>query len=168
MPLDHYEHGDPYAHSRGGSDYYGSGRSSYGAPDTDKQHLNTLSIFYFVLAGLVAFGSIFTLLWLALMAIGFANAKNSANGPPPEAGLICLGFLGVLLAFQWFWAYMLYKCGSALREYRSRTFAFTIAILACVINGVPGMILGIFTIIVLNRPSVQALFAEKQTRWGEY
>src|SRR5438270_12553263 len=95
-----YQHGDPYAHARRG-EFFGGGRYSRDG-DQDEQHLKLLSIFYYILAGMNAVAGLIWVLYLVLVLFMFASAQNSTNGgPPPEAGLVCFGFILVALLAQW-------------------------------------------------------------------
>jgi hypothetical protein len=80
------------------------------------------------------------------------------KGPPPELGIIFLvgGLLAVAIAEGF--ALGVVVAGRSLARYKRYTFCFVMSILLC-ISGVPGVILGVFTIIVLVRDSVKELFA---------
>jgi hypothetical protein len=122
-------------------------------------------IFHYVAAGLAALGGCFPLIYL-VMGIAFVN--GSIPMPPPSPGgptppdissfgwiFIGIGALGSLLG--WAFAVLTFIAGKRLSERRSWTFVFVMACIQCI--AVPlGTALGIFTIIVMQRPSVKALF----------
>jgi len=96
---------------------------------------------------------------------GMIIAGNSPFGTVPPSGgpdmqmfgwmMVIMGGLFVLLG--WTFAVMLILTGRWLSARKNHTFCFVIACLQCV--SVPiGTVLGVFTILVLIRPSVKALF----------
>ena len=127
----------------------------------DQEHLKLLSISYLVSAGMSAFFSLFGLMY-AFMGVfitaAIAHAPSAhGEGPPPELGLIfgLFGF-GMFLVMMTLGAlkFLAYR---RLKQRRSRIFCMVVAGLSCL--GVPyGTLLGVFTFIVLARPSVVRLF----------
>jgi hypothetical protein len=70
-------------------------------------------------------------------------------------GLVVL-FIGLSITFLTYWA------GRCIRDRRHRTFCVIVACLSCL--HVPfGTAIGVCTLIVLGRPSVQALFEAPPT-----
>jgi hypothetical protein len=127
----------------------------------DREHLNLLSIFYFILAGLQLFGVFFGLLYAVIggvvLTVGaVAEAQEGIAAVIVGAVFIVLGVVALVLGLAY--AYLLYLTGRSLRDCRRRTLCFVVAILLCVLGGIIGIVLGIFTIIVLSRESVQELF----------
>lgn len=131
--------------------------------DRDRDHLNILGIIYYVNAGTIAFVSLFGLLYA-----GFGVLMLTGTLPGPEAGnggqeaqiigtmLAVIGFgataLGLALAL------LSYLAGRWLRAGQHPTFCFVVAIIN-LLNMPYGTLLGIFTIIVLGRPRVKAIFS---------
>jgi len=128
----------------------------------DTEHLKILSICHYVLAGLCLIPFLYGLFYM-IMGIFFgaiiASAPNQPkNGPPPAlfSGIfVVIGLIisGISLAF----GLLLFKAGRNLSKHVSYTFCLVIACIACLFMPF-GTILGIFTIIVLMRDSVKALF----------
>lgn len=129
----------------------------------DLEHLKILSICFYVLAGLCLFPVLFGLIY-AIMGIFFSAAIMSADmpnrpGDPPAAifggffivfgGAFVVGFLTLGL--------LILKAGRNLSKKEGYTFAFVIACIICLWMPL-GTILGVFTIIVLMRDSVKAIF----------
>jgi hypothetical protein len=79
-------------------------------------------------------------------------------------GIVLTVFGGVLALMGWVFAFLVFLAGRKLASHRSRTFCIVIAALCCIL--VPlGTLLGVFTLVVLSRQSVQALFdAPEQMR----
>jgi hypothetical protein len=123
----------------------------------DRDHLNLLSSFYWVFFGFECFG-LLVLPLEAIFFIGiFSTAPSGPNGPPPELGYIMAGFMGVMWFFILAVAICLGLTAHWLRKRTHRTFCFIVACILC-INVPLGTILGVFTILVLQRPSVKELF----------
>lgn len=129
----------------------------------DIDHLNLLSIFHFVAAGLAVFGMLFLMAHFAFMHFIFSNPalwQNQKQQPPPE--LIFAVFKvfyvlggGVLVAML----ILNLLSGLFLRERRHRTFSLVVAAINCL--QVPlGTVLGVFTIVVLVKDSVRELYEE--------
>ena len=125
----------------------------------DLEHLKILAICFYVKAGLLTLtGLIFTIYIFVGAAFMSIDIPHKANEPDPALigglsivfGLVFVIFFGVL-AFLAFWA------GRSLAKHKNHTFAIVIAALMCLSMPL-GTILGIFTIIVLTRDSVKALF----------
>ena len=130
--------------------------------DQDREHLRLLAIFYYIWAGVQALGG---LVGLAFIGVGAFIASSpqvaQANNPPPPwfgalfAGIGALVFVSVegMAALSFF-------TGRFLARRQHHTFCVVISALNCM--SLPlGTALGIFGILVLQRPSVKALFAGK-------
>jgi hypothetical protein len=135
----------------------------------DEEHLRLLRIGYFVMAGLKAFGALFGLLYAGMGLSVFALAKSAVprpgQEPPPEfVGWI---FAGFGLGFFAFFAVMSVLCflvARRLRQRRSRVLCLVVAAIDCI--SIPfGTLLGIFTFVVLARPTVMRMF-EKNSSGG--
>jgi len=129
--------------------------------DKDTEHLRLLSLFYYVNAGINALFSCLGLIYLVLGAVFLAYPGpfgTDVNAPPAFLGyifmLIGAAFLLVGLAFSACLAFT----GRFLSQRRHRVFCLVIAGINCLFLPY-GTILGIFTFMVLMRPSAQALFA---------
>ncbi len=128
----------------------------------DKDHLRLLSIFYFISAGLSGFFALFPLLY-AVMGLAFLSIpdqlQHAADNPPPAMfGWILFGFGTGLTILLLIFAAAKLLAGFAIRKRRHRVFVLVVAGFSCL--SIPyGTLLGIFSFIVLGRPSVAALFA---------
>jgi hypothetical protein len=129
----------------------------------DKEHLRLLAIFHYVVAGLAALFSFFPLLYTTVGAIFIFAARHGTpkpgEEPPPE-------FIGWILAIV---GSLLFLLGVAIaiciliagRSLAKRTCYWLALVVACIeCLFIPfGTILGVFTIVVLSRESVKALFS---------
>jgi len=129
----------------------------------DDDHLRLLSAFHFVMAGLSVLGLLFIVAHYAVMSSVFGNPemwKTNKGGPPPQE---------FWWAFQWM--YLLlgglivaggvvnFLSGKYLRVKKNRMFCMIVAGVNC-LNMPLGMILGVFTFVVLLRPSVRVEYGE--------
>ena len=132
----------------------------------DLEHLRLLSIFHYVVAGLTALFACFPVFYL-IFGLVMLIAPPTANGPHGHASdIVVMRFMGAafvivaLLAILagWSLAVCVLFAGQFLGRHRHYTFCLVIAALLCIITPF-GTVLGVFTIIVLMRPSVKLLFA---------
>jgi hypothetical protein len=130
--------------------------------ETDKSQLGMLSLIYYILAALNAISTVMGFLitvGFGIFFVAFAGAGPAdAPGLPTTMGAILIGVGVFVLLVGGVWAYLMYLTARSLKERKRRMLCF---IIACVLlPSFPlGTILGIFTIIVLRRPTVQELFA---------
>ena len=135
--------------------------------DRDSEQLNLLAIFHYVVAGLAAIFSFFPLLYTAVGVIFIFAARHGTAKPgeelPPEFFNWIFAVLGLLLFVIGIAAAIcILIAGRCLSRPRCYSFALVMACVECLF--IPfGTILGVFTIIVLLRESVKALFAATQT-----
>jgi hypothetical protein len=124
----------------------------------DEEHLRLLAIFHYVLAGFHVFGGCFPLIYVvlgvAMMTGGFDGGRNP---PPPMMGFFFAVFGAAITLFLWGFAFLKVLTGRWLTQHTHHRFCFVVACIEC-INMPLGTTLGIFTILVLSRPSVKALF----------
>lgn len=131
----------------------------------DREHLRLLAIGYYVSAGMNLFFSLFGLMYAFMGAFFQAMIpklpqapSGQAAPPPPEIfgmvfGIFGCGIFVVMVAL----AILKFVVARRLTQRRSRGFCMVVAALCCF--GVPwGTVLGVFTFVVLSRPSVVASF----------
>jgi hypothetical protein len=130
----------------------------------DAKHLEILSIFHFVGAGLAIVGILFLFVHYEIMHTMFTNPalwQNQKQPPPfPPEELFNVFKWFYLIAGFWFVLSGVLNVVSAfcLRAKKHRTFSLIVAGINCL--HIPlGTVLGVFTIIVLVRDSVQELYA---------
>jgi hypothetical protein len=129
----------------------------------DQEQLRLLSVFHYVCAGLaVVFASFFIIyvvmgLVMALRPDAFGPAKDQ---PPPFLGWLFFMIGAGLVSMGWIFAGLLAWAGRCLGRRRHYTFCLVMAGFACFFMPF-GTVLGVFTIIVLVRPSVKALFESR-------
>jgi hypothetical protein len=130
-------------------------------PNQDAEHLKLLSIFHMILAGLTAlissfFISYIVIGWLALQDP--AMLGSGTDGPPPEMfGWMFMGMGSVAVLLGWTLAVSMFLAGRWLKRRERYTFCLVVAAASCLMMPL-GTVLGIFTMIVLQRPTVKAMF----------
>ncbi|WMJ68133.1 hypothetical protein [Stenotrophomonas sp. 24(2023)] len=132
----------------------------------DIDHLRLLSIFHYVVAGLAA---VFALIFVIHIVMGAAMLTGTlpmdSNGRPPSpheqrfmgwmfiimgAGIVSCGLaMAALIAYA----------GRCLKQRRRYLLCMVIAALSCLFTPF-GTVLGVFTLIVLLKPSVKAAFGQ--------
>lgn len=125
----------------------------------DQQHLELLAIFHYIFGGLGALCACFPLIYFGLGVAMLTGAfKEAGNGPPEELGWIFVVIGAILPVLGWTMSACIIFAGRKLTRHESHTFCTVVAALMCL--SVPlGTALGVFTLIVLMRPSVKELFA---------
>lgn len=139
--------------------------------DADRSHLKTLAICHYVWGGLaILFSSIFIIhIAMGLMMVRGSFPGARPGGPPPPPGFNNFGWVfvvmgSVFMLLGWTTGILSILSGRCLANQRSRTFSLVMAGINCM--SVPiGTTLGVFTFIVLFRPSVQALY-DQQKAYG--
>jgi hypothetical protein len=125
----------------------------------DLEHLRLLSVFYYLMALLIALFSLLPVIHLVLGVMMISGSGEFGQDPPPAfVGWLvsCVAVFLILLGLACAACFAL--AGKNLAQHRSWIFCMVIAGIACTIMPF-GTVLGVFTILVLNRPSVRALFA---------
>lgn len=129
----------------------------------DDEHLKLLSIFHFVVGALLALFACIPFLHLTvgiLILTGAFEPTGAFDDPepiPPFIGWFFILIPGFFILCGWTMAAMLLLAGANLSRRRHRTFCLVVAGLECLF--VPfGTVLGVFTIVVLMRDSIVALF----------
>jgi hypothetical protein len=131
----------------------------------DQEQLRLLSIFHYVIGGLMALAACLPIIHLCF-GIAMIVQPDAFKGNRPEQdfplqafGWFFVAFASVAILIGWTCAVLVVVAGRNLARHRHYTFCIVIAAVACMF--VPlGTILGVFTIIVLLRPSVKALFEQ--------
>ncbi len=129
----------------------------------DEENLRLLAILHYVLGGLGVLCSGFPLIYVA---IGIALISSAKEEQAKMVGPIFAIFGGVVTVLLILFSALVIYSGRCLAGHRNRMLSLVVAGISCVnvLNFPLGMALGIFTMIVLFRPSVQALYEANQNR----
>ena len=126
----------------------------------DLSQLRTLAICHYVCGGLeMAFGSIF----IIHIVMGIAMARGAfpfaGSGPPPPSWLgdFFAAMGGCAVFCGWTLGVLTILSGRAIAQRRRKMFSLVMAGINCAWFPF-GTLLGVFTFIVLNRPSVRILY----------
>lgn len=134
----------------------------------DIEHLNLLAIFHYISAALTLGISLFPLIYVAfgvvMLNIPAPAVPPGAGGPPPPPPAIIgwMFIIGGSVASLLFVAaaIAIFIGGRCLSQQKGRIFCFVVAGILC-LGGFPTVILGVFSLVVLLRPTVKDLFENK-------
>ena len=135
---------------------------SNGASRDDLEHLNALGIAYYVLAALSLPFLCFFGLQLALGA-GFFLQEGPTGGLSGQEGGLLVGFGTFMVLVLVVFPLLTFWTGRKWRRHEGRLFCLVMASFTCFSFPI-GTVVGVFTLVVLNRPGVRALF---ETKAGE-
>jgi len=127
--------------------------------EQDRQHLQILSVFHYVVAGAAAIFACLPIVHLAV-GMGMVTGRFGAAKEPVLRvfGPLLIAVASVLILSGWAFAVLLAVAATYLRANRHYTFCLVMAGVACAF--VPfGTVLGVLTLVVLSRPAVRAAFA---------
>ena len=124
----------------------------------DAEHLRLLSIFHKVLACIVAFFGCFPLIHVGVGVLALFAGTSSPDGAPGiVVGLFFILIGGCFVLAGWTMAGLLFYAGRCIEQRRRPTLCIVVAAISCAFMPL-GTILGVFTLILLNKPSVRSLF----------
>lgn len=131
----------------------------------DEEHLRLLSIFHYIIGGITAVGACFPIIYIIIGIIMLLVPEKMFETQVDLTAIRIMAwffiiFAGLFVLLGWAFAVCAILTGSFLARKKHYTFCFVIAVVDCL--WVPfGTILGVFSIIVLIRPSVKELFTTK-------
>ncbi len=120
----------------------------------DEQYLRLLSVFHYVVGCLAAF---FACIPLIHFCIGVAMLSGAIDGAPVFVGLMFVVMSIAAITIGWVFAVCLIIAGKSLAGHKRYMFCLVMAAISCMFMPF-GTVLGVFTIIVLMRPSAKELF----------
>jgi hypothetical protein len=131
--------------------------------DRDQEHLRLLSIFHYVLAGLLALMGCFPIIHLVVgigFIVGGGDTSSDPDGPPPAiVGWLIVGFASIFILFCWATAVAVLLAGRYIARRTHYAFCLAVAAVSCLYFPL-GTVLGVFTMFVLLRSTVKPLFAK--------
>ena len=135
---------------------------------TDAQHLRLLSIFHYIVAGVIALFACFPLIHLGLglamlFSPDFFHTKAGGQPLPQAAGWLftCMGGFMVLAGQTM--AVCTAVVGRFIAHRKRYWFIFVMACIECAFFPF-GTVLGVFTILTLSRETVKSLFSVTPSR----
>jgi hypothetical protein len=123
----------------------------------DLEHIRLLSVFHYVLGGLAA---LFACIPFIHFFLGIGFMSGWFEGTDPEAqrvGFFLTSIAAIFILVGWGFAFAIVMAGRFLSQRRNYTYCLVVAGVSCIFMPF-GTVLGVFTIIVLVRPSVKQLF----------
>jgi hypothetical protein len=132
--------------------------------EKDLEHLKLLGIFHYIwgalsLIGGLCIGGYFLVIGIVLMSSPPSSTSSEDSAAPGVVGGIMIGVGVVLFLIVVVYGILTLMAGGKYRKHQGGYwFCFILAIVTLVIGGIPGIALGIFSLIVLSRESVKTLF----------
>lgn len=124
----------------------------------DAEHLRLLTVFHYLVAALTAFFACFPLIHLGISIFMLLKPESfKPNPPPPFMAWIFVIFAAVAILAGWVLAVLFLLAGRNLARRRRYLFCQIVAGIGCIFMPF-GTVLGVFTLLVLARPSVKDLF----------
>ena len=131
----------------------------------DAEHLDLLGTFHYVVAAVAALFACFPFIHL-FIGIAMLSGAFDGHSTPPDFpgrlfGLFFVVFAGLFILAGWSFAVCVFLAGRYLRQRTHYMYCLVMGGVECMF--VPfGTVLGVFTIIVLQRPTVKQLFARPE------
>lgn len=134
---------------------------SPGQPARDAEQLHLLSLSHYICAGLLALMSCFPFIHVAVGVMTIAHPEamggNSGKALPPMVGWLFVIMGSLFILSGWTMAAFMAYAGKCIARRRRHLLCLVVAGLSCLFMPF-GTILGVLSLIVLQRPSVKALF----------
>ncbi|HCV81958.1 hypothetical protein [Zunongwangia profunda] len=92
-----------------------------------------------------------------VMGVAFTNADIPDDFPFNYFNLIFFIFGGLFILFSIIITVLTFLAAKYLREHKNATFIIVVSVINC-LTGILGIVLGILTIIEIQKPEVSALF----------
>jgi hypothetical protein len=126
--------------------------------EKDTADLKTLSIFWYILAALQTLAGCVVIGYLLFVLLMGASMVSSGDSDGAAAGAFFSGIMGCIglfaLALWWGLAFLNFLVARGLPQRKRRTLCFIMAVWICFLAPL-GTILGVITLLVLNRPTVK-------------
>lgn len=128
----------------------------------DAKQLDLLAIFHYVVGGIMAFFSCMPFLhvFMGLMMIsGKFFEETEGSPPPPGFGWMFVIMGSVFILIGWAISICIIVAGWKLKQRKSRMYCMVVAGIECMFMPF-GTVLGVFTLIALNRDSIKETYAK--------
>ncbi len=125
----------------------------------DEKYVQILSVFHYIVAGITALFACFPFIHI-FVGICVLFEERQAGSPVFGTlfGLFFIAFAACFICAGWALAVCIFLSGRFLAGHVHHTFCLVVAALECMLMPF-GTVLGVFTILVLVRPSVKQLFS---------
>lgn len=132
--------------------------------DPDRDQLQLLSIFHYIAGILAGLGGLLPIFHIVMgiglvtgMFAGDPAAPTPSSFPEMFAGWLIVIIAVLMMAAFFAFAWAAIRTGKNLAGHRNHGFCVAVACIECIFFPL-GTVLGVFTLIVLMRPSVKELF----------
>jgi hypothetical protein len=123
----------------------------------DEKNLDLLANLHLVLGILTALMACIPIIYLGIGIAIFVGAASGGEAAPRVVGLVFIILALVIILAGWAMAVLIIIAGRKLKKRESFNFCITIAFLECLIMPL-GTVLGIFTILNLNKDTTKEIF----------
>ncbi len=123
----------------------------------DEKNLDLLANLQLILGILTALISCIPMIYLGVGIALFSGAVNGGETAPRIAGLVFIILALIIILAGWVLSVLIIIAGRKLKKRESFNFCITVAFLECLIMPL-GTVLGIFTILNLNKDTIKELF----------
>lgn len=141
--------------------------------EQNTENIRILSIFHYVLSGLVALISCVPIIHLTIgivfIVLGNSNSFKTNDGEeiPSFFGWIFVIIASLIILIGWTIAILIFKTGRFLSKRVNRTFCLVIAGFECIF--IPyGTALGVFSLVTLTKESVRKLFDSNSINTNDF
>ena len=127
----------------------------------DAEHLKLLSVFHYIVAAIMAVFATFPVFHLVIgiaVVSGRLGAPKQSEPSPELVGWFFIVFAGAAILFGWTLAACTVVAARSLAQRKRYLFCLVLAGVMAATCMPFGTVLGVFTIIVLMRPSVKQVF----------
>jgi hypothetical protein len=128
----------------------------------DVQHLRYLSIGYYIGAAITALFASIPLIYFSVVLIFLLKPLTTEGSDlfPVQLFGMMYALFGGMAVLGWALAALIFVAGRSLAAGKRYAFCFVMAALCCA-HFPFGTVLGVFTILVLTRPTVKAMFQQQ-------
>jgi hypothetical protein len=124
----------------------------------DLEHIKLLAIFHYVVGGLFGLAGCVPIIHLTVGVLMVTESPKMTGGPPVAAfGVFFIAIATFFILLFWSVAVCTILAGRYLHAQQHYLFCMVMAAILCAFMPF-GTVLGVFTLIVLLRPSVKSLF----------
>jgi len=129
----------------------------------DAKQLDLLSIFHFVLGGILALFSCFpfmhVIMGVLIVSGKFFEGTDGGHPPPNTFGWIFIIMGSLVILCGWTLSVFVLIAGFKLKKRKNRMFCMVIGAIECVFMPF-GTVLGVFTLIALNKDSIKQTYGQ--------
>ena len=128
----------------------------------DIRHLDLLSMFHYIFGGITALFSCLPIIHVIIglsMVSGKLFEEGNGFAPPAFIGWIFVIIGTVFIVLGLSIAVCMIIAGGKLKRRKNRVFCMVIAGIECIFMPL-GTVLGVFTLITLNKESIREIFAQ--------